>query len=431
MLTIGKAAFDVVGGIMGGNAEADAARDANKANEKKAKEQHELNLKLWEISVLQGKSEYAASVAEVSALRYQDAVRKTDYESNQNRIIEAALQNLRLNAEGLNQTYVLEEAYRAREVSQELANDLSGQMIAGQETIDSITTQSLDTRNKAIAANIQSMQTTAEYLNSIQTRGLQADQLLATQDAKGQSIQESILISESMDTIKRDAQYLDAIVKDAGMSAKTTAAQGGSNSSKRLNLQAMQALGRTYGEMQMLQKDRRRNLSNYNQELVGQTSNQLAMIASQMEGEANKIKYTSNNNAINQKGYELMQLGLGYQMQAGQSKFQLGTRNSLKKFTDLTIPSFALAKATGNREAEALIRTTINDIDAAGTPFREAIIFDPFQPIAGLKPEYSKPTGMAVPGQGTIVTDALMKGAGTLLNSTGVDSSGNLALGRA
>ena len=428
-LGIAQVGLSIFGGLQKGNAEADAARDANKAAIKQAKEQHELDMKLWEISVLQGKSTYAAKVAETSALRYQNLVKKTDYEDQQGRVIEAALQNLRLNAEGLNQTYVLEEAYRARQESQALVNDLGNQSITAQENIDSLIIQSAEARRKSIAGNIQTLQATAQYLDSIQTKGLQADKILAAKETQGQEIQEMIILSESMDTIKRDAAYLAAIAEDAGLSAKASARQGGSNSAKRQGLQAMQALGRTYGEMMLAQKDKRRNLSKYNSQLVGETANDLAILASQMGAEADKIKYTSSNNAIAQKGYELMQLGFGNQMQASQSKFQLGTRNSLKKFTELTIPSFALAKATGDRQAETLIRNTMSRLDAAGTPFREDIIFDPLEPIAGLKPEYSKPTERAVPGQGTIWSEALMGGAKTAIGLTSTDNSGNLKFG--
>ena len=428
-LAVAQVGLSIFGGVQKGNAERSAANKANEAAIKQAKETHELDMKLWEIDALQGKSTYAAKVAETSALRYQNLVKKTDYEANQERVIEAALQNLRLNAEGLNQTYVIEEAYRARQESQALTNDLGGQSITAQENIDTLVSQSAETRRKAIAGNMQTLQTTAQYLSSIQTRGLEADKLLASKETQGQEIQEMIVLSESLDTIRRDASYLAAIAEDAGLSAKTTARQGGSKSSQRQGIQAMQALGRTYGEMMLTQKDKRRNLSNYNSQLVGETASNLAILASQMGDEAQKIKYTSSNNAIAQKGYELMQLGFGNQMQTSQSKFQLGTRNSLKNFTELTIPSFALAKASGDRQAEALIRSTMNNIDAAGTPFREDIIFDPLEPIAGLKPEYSKPTQRAVPGTGQIWGNALMEGAKTAIGATSTDASGNLKFG--
>lgn len=426
-LTVGLAALQFAGSMAASRSRANAASDSNALAKKQAKIQFKREMEIWEINTLQGKSDYAAKVAEVAALRYVDRIKKADYELNQSTNLESALQNLRLNMDSLNQTYVVEEAYRARQVSQDLIFDLGTQSLSAQNDIDTLTNQSLQVRNDAITANIQSMQAAAQYLNNVKVKGMEADAIVATQDAKGQEVQEAILIGESLDTIRRDAKMLSAIVADSGLMAKSIARQGGSKSGKRLGIQGMQAMGRTYGELQMLQKDRRRNLSNYNQDLVGRTSSQLALISQQMKGEADKIKFSSVNNAAKQKGYELAQMGFGKQMQYSQGKFVLGTRNSLKNFVDLTIPSFGLAQATGDRNAEALIRSTMATLKVGSTPYREAIIFDPYEPIAGLKPEYSEPTMMTVPGMQSSLIDGFMAAADTAASMSYTDSSGNLA----
>lgn len=426
-LMVLKMGVDFVGGLITGNKEADAANDANKAATKIAKETYERDMKIWAIDVLQGKSTYAQQVAEVSALRYQDRVAKTDYDAKNNRTIEAALQNLQLNMEGYNQTYILEEAYRAREVSQALIFDLGTQSLQAQNTIDTLNTRSLKTRNAAIAANIESMQAAAGYLNNVKTKGMEADALVASQDAKGQEIQEMIVIGEALDTIRRDASAVAAIAEGAGVKAKTVARQGGSNSSKRLGIEAMQKMGRTYGELLAIQGDRRRSLSSYNQELVGRTSSELAMIAQQMKGQADQIKYSGLKNAGKQAGFKLEQMGFGQQMQSAGATFQFGTRNSLKNFVDLTIPSFGLAQATGSRKAEALIRNTINTISGASVPYRENIILDPMEPIAGLKPEYSKPTQRSVPGLPGIVGRSAFTAGARAVGGLGVDGNGDIA----
>lgn len=422
-----KFGVDFIGGMIGGNAEADARREANAAAVKVAKEDHELKMKLWAIDVLKGKSSYARQTAEVSALRYQDRVAEYDYDETASRNIEASLQNLRLNMDGFNQTYVLEEAYRAREVSQALTFDLGTQSIVAQNDIDTLTTRSLQKRNEAIAANVDTMQQTATYLNNVKIKGMEADALLATQDAKGQEIQEMIVISEALDTIKRDAELVSAIAQDATTSAKTVARQGGSASSKRAGIEAMQAMGRTYGEMLLLQQNKRRSLSNYNQELVGKTASELNMIAQQMKGQADQIQFAGAKNAGKQKGFQLAQMGIGKQMQASSAKFQLGTRNTLKNFVDLTIPSFGLAQATGTRKAEALIRSTINDVKANSVPYRKAIYIDPLEPIAGLKPVYSKPTQRSISGPGQIAFESAFNAGAKAVGGLGVDSAGDIA----
>lgn len=410
---------------MGGNAEASAARDANDAREKIAKERYERELKVWELDYLGAMSNYSWDVASVAAQRYQERVREYDYNQKNSRIVEAAIQNLQINGEVLKQTYVLEEELRAKQVSQELTRSLGSEMISANSDFAQLRENSLQTANKAATANNDTRDRVSQYMASIDSRAKAADQLLAKTDSEGQAIQEQILISESLDTMKRDAEYITAIVTDAETRAAVTSKQGGSSSSKRVAMQAMQQFGRDYGMMQARQKDMRRNLSNFNAQTNGETSAQFAQIASQINGEAERIKYTSSSNALQQKGFMLDQMGIGNQMNSRQSVFNLKTQNTLANFNNLTIPSFGLAQAQGEREAKALFQNTLNTIKGASTPYRGAIIFDPLVPIAGLKPEYSKPTMQAVPGTGAIIGDAFMKGASAALGQTYTDGAGN------
>ena len=418
-------AVNTIGGIMGGNAEADAARDANKAREKAAKAQYERDLKVWELDYLSAMSDYSWDVASVAAQRYQERVKEYDYNQKNAGIIEAAIQNLEINSQVLNQTYVLEEELRAKQVSQELTRDLGSEMIDANKDFAQLRENSLLTTNKAAEANNNTRDRVSQYMASIASRANAADQILAKTDSEGQAIQEQILIAESLDTMKRDAEYITAIVSDAETRASVTSKQGGSSSSKRVAMQAMQAFGRDYGMMQARQKDMRRNLSNFNEQTNGQTSAQLAQIASQINGEAERIKYTSSANALQQEGLMLQQMGIGSQMNSRQAMFNLKTQNTLDNFNNLTIPSFGLAQAQGEREAKALFQNTLNTIKGASTPYRGAIIFDPLVPIAGLKPEYSKPTMQAVPGTGAILGNAFMSGVKGALGQSYTDGSGN------
>lgn len=426
-LAAASAGINFIGGMMGGNAEADAARDANKAREKSAKFAHKNDLKAWEIDYLKSVSEYSWDVAAVAAQRYQERVKEADYNKRQGLIIEAAIQNLKLNSEAIQQTYVVEEALRARQVSQQLTADLGTEMISANSDISRLNENSQQLAIDASLANSRSMQAAAGYLSSINARANQADQLQAETDAEGQNIQEQILIGESMDTLKRDAEYITAIASDADRRAAVTARQGGSNNSQRVAMQAMQEFGRSYGEMQQLQKDRRRNLSNFNEKMNGSVASEFAKIATQMSGEADRIKFTSSENAINNEAIMLQQLGIGRQMSSRQAMFNIKTSDTLNKFTGLTIPSFGLARATGKREATALLQNTINTVKGASTPYREAIIFDPLEPIAGLKPVYNKPTMQAVPGSGTIFARSFMSGVQGAMSQSYTDSAGNLA----
>ena len=306
-------AVNAIGGIMSGNAEASAASAANAAAKKAAKQQYKRDLKVWELDYLGAMSDYSWNVASVAAQRYQERVREYDYNQKNAGIIEAALQNLEINGQVLNQTYVIEEELRAKQVSQELTRDLGSEMINANSDFAQLRENSLQTRNNAAKANNVTRETVANYMSSINSRANAADQILAKTDSDGQAIQEQILISESLDTMKRDAEYITAIVSDAETRASVTSKQGGSSSSKRVAMQAMQAFGRDYGMMQARQKDMRRNLSNFNAKTNGETSSQLAQIASQINGEAERIKYTGSKNALEQDGNMLRQMGIGSQ----------------------------------------------------------------------------------------------------------------------
>ena len=422
-----SAGINIIGSVMGGNAEADAARSANKAREKAAKTQHKNDLQRWELDYLKQVSDYSWSVAATEAQRYQERVKEADYNKRQGLIIEAAVQNLKLNSEAIHQTYVIEEGLRAQQVSQQLTADLGTEMISAADDFAQLNERSQQLSVDSALANTRTMQTAAQYLNNINARANQADQLQAQTDGEGQSIQEQIVLGESIDTLRRDAEYIVAIASDAERRAGTTGRQGGSNSSKRLATESMQAFGRTYGELQMLQKDRRRNLSNFNQKMNGAVSAEFAQIATQMSGEADRIKYASAENLFNNQAIMLSQLGIGRQMNTRQASFKLNTSDTLNKFNNLTIPSFGLAAATGRRETTALMQNTLNTIKGASTPYREAIIFDPLEPIAGLKPKYSAPTQQAVPGTAAIMGNAFMSGVKGAMSQSYTDSSGNLA----
>ena len=423
---IAMAGVNILGGLMQGNAEASAARDANKAAEKAAKEQHETDIKLWEIDYLKSMSDFEWQMASTAASRYQDRVRKADYEKQQSGIVEAALQNLKLNSEAIAQTYIAEEALRAKQVSNELSYGLGLDSIGAINEFNQYQESSKELSNRAAMSNVQTMDTVSQYMSSIMTRAATADKFLAESDEQGQAIQEQIITQESLQTMQRDAASVTALVTDAQARNRAVARQGGSNSAGRIGLEAMQKFGRSYGEMKMQQRMQRQQLSNYNAELSGSRAAQLAAVASEINGEAEKIKYTGSKNAIQQKGFMLGQMAIQDGMRSSTAMFNTKTSKRLADFNDLTIPSFGLARATGKRESTALLQNTINTIKGASTPYREAIIFDPLEPIAGLKPKYSAPTKRAVPGTGAILGRSFMSGVQGAMSMSYTKADGSL-----
>ena len=90
------------------------------------------------------------------------------------------------------------------------------------------------------------------------------------------------------------------------------------------------------------------------------------------------------------------------------------------------MPGFNLANRQGQREYQALIQNSFNTVNSAATPYREAIINDPLLPIAGLAPELKNSKKLYVPSTGSIVLQAGMGAARTLMSNASTDNEGNL-----
>ena len=105
----------------------------------------------------------------------------------------------------------------------------------------------------------------------------------------------------------------------------------------------------------------------------------------------------------------------GSQLQRGEYKFDLN--NQLNTFNNSTIPGFGLAQNAGQRAMNALYQNTYNTINQAATPFREAIIIDPPEPIAGLAPELRDSKKLYVPSTGSILRDTFVSTAQEALGS--------------
>ena len=124
---------------------------------------------------------------------------------------------------------------------------------------------------------------------------------------------------------------------------------------------------------------------------------------------------------LNQVGYKatnkLNQYGLrkGNKLQKKGYKFDLN--NQLNTFNNSTIPGFGLAQNAGQRAMNALYQNTYNTINQASTPFREAIIIDPPEPIAGLAPELKESAKVYVPSTGSILRETFTATAMEALGS--------------
>ena len=359
---------------------------------------------------------------------------------------------------------------------------------------------------EAAVTNRQAMEQVAQYMNAINSNKIQADLLLAQKENEGANIQEQIVLGEAIDTMARDAEYLSAMGESATRRAVATARSGGSRTAAKASLDAMQAMGRTYGQMRAEQAQRRQRMTDYNASLVGETAERFAQFANQAEGIEKQIEGTKNLNSLRNEGYKVKQASLdayfdlasltidsqqklnkyGIKQQAsdeirallskkqttnrtykfdrdvkignarltnqlnqagykstnfltqygarksnrlGAKQYQFNLDNQLNTFNNSVIPGFGLAQNAGQRTLNALYQNTFNRIDQAATPFREAIILDDPQPIAGLAPNLTDGAKVYVPSSGSILRNTFVSTAQQALGQFSTGPDGNLRWG--
>jgi len=168
----------------------------------------------------------------------------------------------------------------------------------------------------AAKSNVENLQRVAGYMNTIKERNLQGKQAAAKVDTEGQNIQEQIVIQDSLDTLKRDAESITAILGAATARNSAVVRSGGSNSAEALAMDKMKQFGRTYGELQLRQQDRRRQISGYNSKIKGEIATQMDLIAQSIKGAEENIVYTQKTNKLSNEAFGLIDQALDSKNQA-------------------------------------------------------------------------------------------------------------------
>ena len=357
---LAAAAGGFVTNWLGGQQKANAAREQNEAAEEQAKQQFERANEEWEIDFTSRVANWMWDVAETEAARYIDRQKKSDYEWRQGKIIDAALRNLEVNEQAVFDKFGTEENLRA--VQEGLTLDYKMSNLAG-ETGEAL----------------------RQYMTDIKQKGLESKALVQNKNTEGQALQIDITNGYAEEAIKRDIDTVAAVVASSVDRAKSVTRSGGSSSANRQSLNALQQLGRSYGELAQRNRSRQTRIGVFNSSMQGEVATQMGSYALSMMDNVQRMKFSS-------------------------AKYAREGNNALNVFKDLTIPSFELANRQGGRELESLYIGTEARINEASMPFREAIIFDPIEPIAGLKPDYYAPTKVYEPTGLDIALDAIEGG---------------------
>ena len=468
---IGAAAS--VGSSLIGSSSSNAAASASKKDAKKtAKDQYQRAKVEYDIQLEQDATNYAWDVARTEANRWMDQQRKADYESSQLSIYEQAIDNLTLNTSALLDKYKWEEKLRASQVISDNEKLMDETTLARKVATDASKTKRREIRNEDKLLAARSLSADAQY--DLQRKNL-AEQAALNAEKSGAAVKSylsqvkdksqqgnalvqglensmSKLLSEqknemSVKQLERNIRVV-ASMMDQGSARSTASRSGGSSTSRRLAMNEAQKLGRTYGEIQLLKQKQGYQTQLMNSEMQGEKATQLSRLAEAMQNDVNQsksvISQTKNQNKILQRQQESIfekrkeglsaftQGGLQLQNRLSASGEALGNAkrevlmNARKGMRDLEIEtqSFPIGARQGQRELTGLYINTDAQIDSASMPYREAIIFDPLEPIAGLPPQKRIPTFSRPESPINSYANAIMGGAQTALSFSTMTSDG-------
>lgn len=348
------------GAVISGNSQKEAASKQNEEAEKRAEAQFERAEKEWEIDYYNSVANWMWDVAETEAARAIDRQKKADYEWKQGKIIDSALRNLNVNSGAIFDKFGTEENLRARKEGMGLAYRMQGMAAETGEAL-------------------------RQYMTDIQAKGLESQALVQKADTEGQALQIDVANGMAEESVKRSIDTVAAVVASSVDRAKAVTRSGGSSSGNRQSLNALQKLGRTYGEMAIRNRSRKTRVDVFNSSMQGEVATQMGSYALSMMDNVQRMKYSGD-------------------------KYSRDGNYELNVFKNLTMPGFEVASRQGARELEALYINTEARINDASMPFREAIIFDPIEPIAGLKPEYYAPTKVYEPSGLDVALGAIQGG---------------------
>lgn len=346
--------------ILGGLGQ-QASADAQNAEQKRiAKAQYRRAVQEYQIQKKRDVTQWYWDRARIEQLRFNEKQTALDQATYGAKLIAAATENLAINSQALYDKFVTEERLRATQVGLDYQY----------------------TTNKLAADSTEAIR---QYMQNINQTALQSNATVAKLTTDTQELLATLALEEQRDYLGWQLNVLSAAAKDSEAKAVASARQGGSNTSRKLAVQAAQQLGRTWAELDQRATSRDVKLGLLNSTMKNDVSRQLSQYALVMQDETEKIKYTNRR----------------YVSDYGLAKSQMES---------LTIPSFQLAENQYGREIKSLQLQTRQAFDEATTKYREQTFFDPLKPVAGLRPQYIAPTAIAGPSTASIIGNAIVSG---------------------
>lgn len=367
-----QAGLGVASQVMGANAQNSAAKQADKIAEQKAKDEYTQQSARYQIESMQQTTQYLWDQARVAQLRSVEQQNAFDQAKYGQRLIAAAADNYRIQSEGLYDQFVTQEALRATEIGM------------GYEY----------SQNKLRA---EALNQASEYLTQVNQLALQSDAAVIERNKNSRELLASIGADHQRDMAEYQMMQLSALAKGSEQANDAMVRQGGGVTAQRLAVQALQALGQSYGKFVVQQQTRDRQMTLLNG-MNDETANRLGQLAIGMGDMARRSAYTLDR----------------YGADSALANDQL-----LK----LQMPTFTLGARQYGRELESLQIKTGTEMDNALQPYRQQQFFDPLAPMPGLAPSYTAPTKTPTISSGAILGQAALS-TGTLFLKEAFDKDG-------
>ena len=182
--------------------------------------------------------------------------------------------------------------------------------------------------------------------------------------------------------------------------------------------------------------------------MTGEKALKLKQMAKAMQGDVQQSKLTIQQTKNSNKILKRQQESIFKDRSILKREFKYATRqnqNRIQAFNDrlqaekreindgirkmdremaITKEGFQLAARQGQRELTGLYIQTQASIDQASMPYRQSIIFDPLEPIAGLPPEERIPTFNTPESPINSYANAIIGGAQDALQFSKMTSTG-------
>ena len=450
-----------------------AASASEKEAKKTAEDQYARALVEYEISLQQDATNYAWDLARTEATRWMDEQKAADYKTSQMDLYNQTLDNLNLNTSALVDKYELEEGLRAQQVEDNLTaladknqitrraaidkNQTDRKAVKIEQRLNKERTLKVDTqyelrrRNLATQAKVNAQRSNAavkQYLNRIKQQRIESDALVRGTENEMANLLAEQTNEMSTKQLERNIRVVASMMDQGAAKASAGQRGGGSSTSRRLAMNEAQKLGRSYAEIQLLKQRQGYQIEAMNADMTGEKALKLKQMAKAMQGDVQQSKLTIQQTKNSNEILKRQQKSIFRDRSILKREFKYATRqnqNRIQSFSDrlqaekrdindgirkmerdmaITKEGFQLAARQGQRELTGLYIQTQASIDQASMPYRQSIIFDPLEPIAGLPPEERIPTFNTPESPINSYANAIIGGAQDVLRASQMTSSG-------